>query len=118
MAYTPNYDKRVDSGSSGGERNDLNPQRSYDVDIRRLPEDMRETAYAADTRNVGKQRRVEKFLRATRSAGKFRQNRRYNQPWTNPEGQTPAFIKGDRFGRGGSTAYADKPQPSTEKLYY
>lgn len=118
MAYNPNYDKRIDGGSSGGERNDLNPGRSYDVDIRRLPEDMRETAYAADTRNVGKQRQVEKFLKAKRSAGKFRQKRQYDQPWTNREGQTPAFIQGDRFGKGGSTAYADKPQASTSKLYY
>ena len=108
MAYNPNYDKRLDAGSSGGERTDLTAEKSYDVDIRRLSEADRETAKAADTRNVGKQRQVEKFLRAKRSAGKFRQKREYDAPWTNREGQTPALIEGDRFGKGGSTNYADK----------
>jgi hypothetical protein len=35
----------------------------------------------------------------------------------NREGQVPAFTEGDRFGRAGSTNYADKPQPSTSRLY-
>lgn len=118
MAYNPNYDKRIDAGSSGGEVTDLTPEKAYDVDIRRLSEDQRETAYAAGTRNEGKQDRVEKFLKSARSAGKFRQKRQYDAPWTDREGQTPAFIEGDRFGRAGSTNYADKPQPSTSKLYY
>ena len=108
MAYNPNYDRRLDSGSSGGERTDLTPEKAYDVDIRRLSEDNRRTAYAADTRNVGKQNQVEKFLRAKRSAGKFQQKRQYDAPWTNREGQTPALIEGDRFGKGGSINYADK----------
>ena len=118
MAYNPNYDRRLDAGSSGGERTDLTAEKSYDVDIRRLSEADRETAKAADTRNVGKQRQVEKFLRAKRSAGKFQQKREYDAPWTDREGQTPAFIEGDRFGRAGSTNYADKPTASTTKLYY
>ena len=117
MAYNPNYDKRLDAGSSGGDRTDVTPEKSYDVDIRRLSEADRETAKAADTRNVDKQRRVEKFLRAKRSAGKFQQKRQYDAPWTDREGQTPAFIEGDRFGRAGSTNYADKPTASTSKLY-
>ena len=56
MTYNPNYQKARDAGSSGGEVTDLNPGKSYGVDIRRLPEDVRETAYAAGTRNAGKQR--------------------------------------------------------------
>ena len=117
MAYNPNYDKLLDAGSSGGDRTDLTPEKAYDVDIRRLPEADRETAFAADTRNVGKQRRVEKFLRAKRSAGKFQQKRDFDGPWTDRQGQTPAFLEGDRFGRAGSTNYADKPTASTSKLY-
>ena len=36
MAYNPNYEKARDSGSSGIEISDLNPGKSYGVDIRRL----------------------------------------------------------------------------------
>ena len=118
MAYNPTYDRSIDAGSSGGELNDLNPQRAYDVDIRRLDEEAQKIAGRADTRNEGQQNRVEKFLRAKRSAGKFSQKRKFDGPWTDRQGQVPAFTEGDQFGRAGSTNYADKPQPSTSKLYY
>jgi len=118
MAYSKTYDRSLDAGSSGGEVNDLNPQRAYDVDIRRLDEKDQRIAGRADTRNELKQNRVEKFLRAKRSAGKFSQKRKYDGPWTDRQGQVPAFTEGDQFGRAGSTAYAAKPQPSTSKLYY
>ena len=65
MAYSKNYDRSLDAGSSGGEVNDLNPQRAYDVDIRRLDEDEREIAKAADTRNVGKQNRTLRTFRGS-----------------------------------------------------
>ena len=112
----PEADER--RGSSGGPIDDLNPERAYDVDLRRLDEEERRTARAADTRNEKQQGRVEKFLRAKRSAGKFRQKRNYDEPYTDPQGQMPAIVEGNRFGRAGSTNYADKPQPSTSKLYY
>jgi hypothetical protein len=118
MAYNPNYDKRIDAGSSGGEITDLTPERAYDVDLRRLSEDQRETAYAAGTRNERQQSRVASSLKAAKAAGKYRQSRGIAEPWTDRSGQTPAFIEGDRFGRAGSTNYADKPQASTSKLYY
>jgi len=105
------------AGTSGGGISDLNPESQYDVDASRLDEDERATSSAADTRNEGKQRRVEKFLRSARSAGKFQQKRQIDAPWTNREGQVPAFTEGDQFGRAGSTNYADKPQPSTSRLY-
>ena len=60
------------SGSSGGHVTDLTPERAYDVDMRRLDDETRRTAYAGDARNERQQNRVEKFLRAKRSAGKFR----------------------------------------------
>ena len=118
MTYTPNYQRARDSGSSGSEISNLNPGKSYGVDMRRLPEDVRETAYAAGTGNEGKRRQVDQSLKAARAAGKFRQKRNYDQPYTDLQGQTPAFIKGDAFGRAGATNYADKPQSSTSKLYY
>ena len=118
MTYNPNYQKARDSGSSGGEISDLNPGKSYEVDLRRLPEDVRETADAAGTANKGKQRRVEQYMRAKRSAGKYRQKRYYDEPYTDLQGQTPAFIEGEQFGKAGATNYADKPQASTSKLYY
>ena len=97
-------------GSSGGFVTDLTPERAYDVDLRNLDESERKTAYAGDTRNERQQNRVEKFLRSARSAGKFRQKSGYDQPYTNRQGQTPAFLEGDRFGKAGSTNYADKPK--------
>jgi hypothetical protein len=118
MAYNPNYEKARDSGSSGVEISDLNPGKSYDVDIRRLPADVRGTASVAGTANEGKQRRVEQYMKAKRSAGKYRQKRGYDEPYTDMQGQTPAFIEGDQFGKAGATNYADKPQSSTNKLYY
>jgi len=118
MAYNPNYQKARDSGSSGAEISDLNPGKAYDVDVRRLSEDVRETAQAAGTDNVAKQRQVDQSLKAARAAGKYRQKRSYDEPYTDLQGQTPAFIEGDAFGRAGATNYADKPQSSTSKLYY
>jgi hypothetical protein len=106
------------SGSSGGHVTDLTPERAYDVDMRRLDDETRRTAYAGDVRNEKQQNRVEKFLRAKRSAGKFRQKMNYDQPFTDRQGQTPAFIEGDVFGKAGATNYANKPQPSTNRLYY
>ncbi len=97
---------------------DLNPEKAYDVDVRRLDETEREIDRAADTSNERKQNRVGKFLRSARSAGKFQAKRQIDGPWRNREGQVPAFTEGDQFGRAGSTNYADKPQPSTSKLYY
>ena len=113
MAYNPNYEKARDSGSSGVEISDLNPGKSYDVDIRRLPVDVRGTAAVAGTANEGKQRRVEQYMKARRSAGKYRQKRGYDEPYTDMQGQTPAFIEGDQFGRAGATNYADNPEEPT-----
>jgi len=105
-------------GSSGSGISDLNPEKAYDVDVRRLDKTERRIDRASDVQGERKQDRVGKFLRSARSAGKFQMKRQIDGPWTNREGQIPAFTEGDRFGRAGSTNYADKPQPSTSKLYY
>jgi hypothetical protein len=39
--FDPIYDPRQDSGSSGSEISDLNPERAYDTDLRRIEEDER-----------------------------------------------------------------------------
>jgi len=111
----PEVDER--KGSSAGGITDLTPERQYDVDIRRLDEDEQKTARVAGTRNESKQRRVESSLKAARAAGKYKQKRQIDEPYTDLQGQTPAIIEGDRFGRAGSTNYADKPTASTSKLY-
>jgi len=104
-------------GTSGGGVSDLNPEKAYDVDARRLDATERRIDRVSDAQGERKQNRVGKFLRSARSAGKFQQKRQIDGPWRNREGQVPAFTEGDQFGRAGSTNYADKPQPSTSKLY-
>ena len=37
--YDSTYDPRQDSGTSGAEVSDLNPEQGYDVDLRRLEMD-------------------------------------------------------------------------------
>lgn len=113
--YSPRYDPRQFSGTSGAEVSDLRPEQAYDTDLRRVdPEQRGNVAPINDD-----QRRVAKFMRAAKSAGKFRQQALVNEPTI--RGKTPrteASIagtiipsQGDRFGRGGGTNYANKPQP-------
>ena len=39
--YDPTYDPQKDSGTSGAEISDLNPEQLYDTDLRRVDEDVR-----------------------------------------------------------------------------
>ena len=94
----------------------LNPADSYDVDLRRLDKEERKTARAADTGNDRLQRRLGRSMKAARAAGKYQKTRQYDGPYTDSQGQTPAFLEGDQFGRAGSTNYADKPQPDSRRL--
>lgn len=113
--FDPTYDPRQDSGSSGVEVSDLNPEKLYDTDLRRLPVDER---LAAESVN-NKQERVAKFMRAAKTAGAYRQRAGIAEPTI--RGRTPrnpAFIDGtelpslgDTIGTAGSTNYANKPQP-------
>jgi len=113
--FDPTYDPRQDSGSSGVEVSDLNPEKIYDTDLRRLPVDER---LAAESVN-NKQERVAKFMRAAKTAGAYRQRAGIAEPTI--RGRTPrnpAFIDGtelpslgDTIGTAGSTNYANKPQP-------
>ena len=113
--FDPTYDPRQDSGSSGVEVSDLNPEKIYDTDLRRLEDEER---LAADSVN-DKQNRVAKFMRAAKTAGAYRQRAGIAEPTI--RGRTPrnpAFIDGtelpslgDTIGTAGSTNYANKPQP-------
>ena len=111
--FDATYDPRNDSGTSGAEVSDLNPEQAYDTDLRRVAADARESAESVND----SQDRVAKFLRASNSAGKFQQTRMLRD--TTMNGKTPrseATIGGvtipnlgDRIGEAGGTNYARKP---------
>ena len=116
--YSSTYDPQKDSATSGSEVSDLNPERIYDTDLRRVDPDLRDDL---DVNN--KQKRVSKFMKAARTAGKYRQNRGIAEPTI--RGKTPvgkAFmdgvelpsLRGRNYGPpgGGATEYAHKPKPS------
>ena len=120
--FDPTYDPQKDSASSVGEVSDLNPERIYDTDLRRVDEGKR-----GDVEDINaKQGRVAKFMRAAKTAGAYRQRSGIAEPTI--RGKTPrnpAIIDvstfgqayggtvlpslGDSVGRAGSTNYADKP---------
>jgi hypothetical protein len=113
----PTYDPRQDSGTSGGDISDLNPERAYDTDVRRLDETERDVADSADTRNEVQQNRVRRYMAAAKTAGAYRQRSQIAEPGI--RGKTPrneAVIDGvqlpslgDTIGTAGSTNYARKP---------
>lgn len=107
-----NYDPLKDSASSGSEVTDLNPERIYDTDLRRLDEDQAGIARSLND----KQSNVAKYMRAARSAGKYRQKMEIDYP-LGPGGDVPGYFDGDRFGRGGGTNYAEKPKRFSGKPY-
>ena len=116
--YSSTYDPQKDSATSGSEVSDLNPERIYDTDLRRVDPDLRDDL---DVNN--KQQRVAKFMRAARAAGKYRQSTGISEP--SIRGKTPVgkaaisgvelpSLRGRNFGPpgAGSTEYAHKPKPS------
>lgn len=119
-----NYDPTVDAGSSGGEVNDLHPERAYGTDTRNLNGESRLIASKADTNNIKEQGRVHHYMAAAKAAGKYRQNSLIDEPGI--RGETPrteANIKGtnvptlgDRIGIGGSANYARKPKRMAGKF--
>jgi hypothetical protein len=115
----PTYDPRNQSGTSGAEVSDLNPEQAYDTDVRRLDSTEREIADETDVRNLRQQDRVSKFMAAAKTAGAYKQRAAIDEPQI--RGRTPrneAVIdgvtlpsQGDSGGRSGSTSYARKPSP-------
>jgi hypothetical protein len=119
--FDPTYDPRQDSGTSGAEVSDLNPEQAYDTDLRRVDLDERRAVEGINR----SQDRIGKFLRASKSAGKFRQTQLLQD--TQIAGRTPrseAVVKGvqlpnlgDRVGDAGGTNYARKPGATAGTFY-
>jgi len=116
--YNTNYDPQKDSGTSGVEVSDLNPEKLYDTDLRRVDPEQRDNLGVND-----KQERVSKFMKAARAAGKYKQSTGISEP--SIRGKTPVgkaaisgvelpSLRGRNFGPpgAGSTEYAHKPKPS------
>ena len=118
------YDPTVDAGSSGGEVNDLHPERAYGTDTRHFGGEEKLIASKADTSNIKEQGRVHHFMAAAKAAGRYKQNSLIDEPGL--RGETPrteADIKGtniptlgDRIGIGGSANYARKPKRMAGKF--
>ena len=121
--YDPTYDPQKDSGTSGAEISDLNPEQLYDTDLRRLDEDVR-----GDLEINDKQDRVAKFMRAAKTAGKYKQSKGISEPTI--KGRTPISkaeisglelpsLRGRNYGPpgAGSTEYANKPKPQFGKSF-
>ena len=116
--YSSTYDPQKDSATSGSEVSDLNPERIYDTDLRRVDPDLRDDL---DVNN--KQNRVSKFMKAARAACKYKQSTGISEP--SIRGKTPVgkaaisgvelpSLRGRNFGPpgAGSTEYAHKPKSS------
>ena len=113
--YNPIYKSGLRSGTSGAEVSDLRPEQAYDTDLRRIDAESRDAVSPINDN----QDRVAKFLKSAKSAEKYKQKALIDEP--SIRGKTPrteASIEGstlpsmgDRFGRGGGTNYANKPQP-------
>ena len=121
--YDPTYDPQKDSGTSGAEISDLNPEQLYDTDLRRVDEDVR-----GDLEINAKQDRVAKFMRAAKTAGKYKQSKGISEPTI--KGRTPISkaeisglelpsLRGRNYGPpgAGSTEYANKPKPQFGKSF-
>lgn len=103
--FTSTYDPRVDSGTSGAEVTDLNPEQAYDTDLRRLSEDSRGAAESVNS----DQNRVAKFMRAARTAGEYQKRNLVREP--------TSATSGDSGGRAGAVGYAQKPKPQFGKPF-
>jgi hypothetical protein len=121
--FDPTYDPQKDSASSAGEVSDLNPERIYDTDLRRIEEDKR-----GDVENINqKQGQVAKYMKAAKTAGAYKTRAGIAEPtlrgktprnpaiidvssFGTPFGGTVLPSMGDSVGRAGSTNYADKPK--------
>ena len=123
--YDSTYDPRKDSGTSGAELSDRNPEQSYDVDLRRVEMDTRENIDGSNDQ----QGRIKKFFNAARASGKYKQQRGFSEPSIG--GRTPVgkadlqgtvlpSLRGENFFDvgAGSTQYAKKPQPQFGKAFY
>ena len=123
--YDSTYDPRQDSGTSGAEISDRNPEQGYDVDLRRL-----EMGQRGDVEAINDdQERVRRFFKSAKAAGAFRQSSGFDEPSLG--GRIPVSkadiggtelpsLRGRNFGGpgAGATEYATKPKPQFGKAFY
>tara|TARA_Y100001937_G_scaffold52302_1_gene72408 strand:+ start:124 stop:531 length:408 start_codon:yes stop_codon:yes gene_type:complete len=122
--YDSTYDPTQDSGTSGAEVSDLNPEQGYDVDLRRIEADQR-----GDVENINRQQnRVRRFFKSAKAAGAFKQRSGFNEPSiggripvgkANLGGTELPSLRGRNFGGpgAGSTEYATKPKPQFGRAF-
>jgi hypothetical protein len=103
--FRPTYDPGIDSGTSGAEVSDLNPEQAYDTDLRRLSQDSRSSAESVND----EQRRVGRYMRAAKSAGEYQKRNLVREP--------TSATNGDSGGRAGSVGYARKPTMQSGKPF-
>lgn len=96
--FRPTYDPGIDSGTSGAEVTDLNPEQAYDTDLRRLSQDSRSSAESVND----EQQRVGRYMRAAKTAGEYQRRNLVREP--------TSATAGDSGGRAGSIGYARKPK--------
>ena len=121
--YNTNYDPQKDSGTSGVEVSDLNPEKLYDTDLRRVDPEQRDNLEVND-----KQGRVSKFMKSARAAGKYKQSQGISEPTI--RGKTPVgkaqiagvelpSLRGRNYGDpgAGGTEYAHKPKGYFGRFY-
>jgi len=129
--FDPIYDPRLDSGSSGVEVSDLNPEKIYDTDLRRISADDR---FSVESIN-NPQDRIGQYMKAAKTAGAYRTRAAIAEPtlrgktprnpvvidvsaFNTPFGGTVLPSMGDTIGTAGSTNYANKPQPKFGKPFF
>lgn len=124
--FDPIYDPQKDTASSVGEVTDLNPEKIYDVDLRRVDPNERVDVERANE----KQEKVAQFMKASRAANAYRQRTGIAEPSIggrtprtplvidgSPFGGTVLPSLGDSGGKAGSTAYSDKPKAQFGKYF-
>ena len=122
--YDSTYDPTQDSGTSGAEVSDLNPEQGYDVDLRRIEADEGE-----DVESINRQQnRVRRFFKSAKAAGAFKQRSGFDEPSIGgrvPVGKASLggtelpSLRGRNFGGpgAGATEYATKPKPQFGKAF-
>ena len=121
--YDSTYDPQKDSGTSGIEVTDLNPEKAYDTDLRRVDPDLRN-----DLEENEKPNRVSKFTKAVKIANDYKQRRRIAEPKL--DGKTPVTkaiingvelpsLRGKNYGDpgAGATEYSHKPKPNAGRPF-
>ena len=121
--YDSTYDPQKDSGTSGIEVTDLNPEKAYDTDLRRVDPDLRD-----DLGKNEKPDKVARFTKAVKIANDYKQRRGIAEPTLN--GKTPITkavingvelpsLRGRNYGDpgAGATEYAHKPKSGFATFY-